>query len=676
MPLAAFASPPSPVSEPTSNAEFSLDAVLLAAKDAEARGVFEEAVVAYKKALMVAPASEGAQKSSIYMRLGGVKERQGKPREAELNYEKALLADTASREPHDALVALAEHENDFRRVVTLRQRMRVSLDDLSQVALIAEVLEKKLKDPSAAAEILEEARAIQRSDPAILGELRRIYEKQERWRKLIDVMGELAGAAAGAIDRGALRFAQADIALGRLRDEEHGLSWLEAALEEDPTHDKALGALVAVRTQRREWGQLDRAYARLVDRYAASDDPTRAWEMCKRLGLLRRDVVGDGPGAIDAFRGALRCRTDDVESRAALADLLMTTGETQGAFRELELMAAQSPTRIATYRKLFDLHSRAGRADGAWLAATALEELGAADMDHQLVVDQYRAEGTQVVRPSAVFDERTWTERIRAREADEIVGAILRAIARPAAALRVSALRAQKKLPVLPPSSRQAPTSTASIVRTFVWASQILDVPLPELFVCDGVPGGLAAVPADIGTTAIGPEAASGLALQELAFVVARHLAYYRPEHYVLVFYPTLPDLTQLFLSAIEIALPGMPLSSRSGVAGKKLVGGLAKHLKSAEREELERAASQFEEAGGRVDLAAWIRGVELTATRAGFVLSGDLAVAMRVLRRESRSIADLSLDDKRGELLAYSASEGLVRLREEFSIAATPSTA
>jgi hypothetical protein len=337
-------------------------------------------------------------------------------------------------------------------------------------------------------------------------------------------------------------------------------------------------------------------------------------------------------------------------------------------------MAVQSPTRIATYRKLFDLHSRAGRADGAWLAATALEELGAADMDHQLVVDQYRAEGTQVVRPSAVFDERTWAERIRAREADQTVGAILRAIARPAAALRVSALRAQKKLPVLPPSSRQAPTSTASIVRTFVWASQILDVPLPELFVCDGVPGGLAAVPADVGTTAIGPEAASGLALQELAFVVARHLAYYRPEHYVLVFYPTLPDLTQLFLSAIEIALPGMPLSSRSGVDGKKLVRGLAKLMKSAEREELERAANQFEEAGGRVDLAAWIRGVELTATRAGFVLSGDLAVAMRVLRRESRSIADLSLDDKRGELLAYCASEELVKLREEFSIAATPS--
>jgi tetratricopeptide (TPR) repeat protein len=251
-----------------------LDAVLLAAKDAEARGVFEEAVVAYKKALMVAPASEGAQKSSIYMRLGGVKERQGKPREAELNYEKALLADTASREPHDALVALAEHENDFRRVVTLRQRMRVSLDDLSQVALIAEVLEKKLKDPSAAAEILEEARAIQRSDPAILGELPRpLREARALAQSSSMITDELvAGAAAGAgFDRGALRFAQADIALGRLRDEERGLSWLEAALAEDPTHDKALGCPRGRPYAASRVGASSIAlYARLVDRHAAS----------------------------------------------------------------------------------------------------------------------------------------------------------------------------------------------------------------------------------------------------------------------------------------------------------------------------------------------------------------------------------------------------------------------
>jgi len=58
-----------------------------------------------------------------------------------------------------------------------------------------------------------------------------------------------------------------------------------------------------------------------------------------------------------------------------------------------------------------------------------------------------------------------------------------------------------------------------------------------------------------------------------------------------------------------------------------------------------------------------------------GFVLSGDLAVAMRVLRRELRSVSDLSIEDRRADLLAYSASEELSGLREEFSIAAASST-
>jgi hypothetical protein len=163
------------------------------------------------------------------------------------------------------------------------------------------------------------------------------------------------------------------------------------------------------------------------------------------------------------------------------------------------------------------------------------------------------------------------------------------------------------------------------------------------------------------------------LSLSELAFIVARHLTYYRPEHYALVFYPSMQELLQLFLSAVEIGLPSMPLSSKSGASGKKLVKTLDKLLTDAERDELAIAASRFEEAGGRVDLAGWIRGVELTATRAGFALAGDLAVAMRVMKRETRNIADVSLDDKRADLLAYSASEAFGKLREELSLTARP---
>jgi hypothetical protein len=296
-------------------------------------------------------------------------------------------------------------------------------------------------------------------------------------------------------------------------------------------------------------------------------------------------------------------------------------------------------------------------------------------MNHELVIEQYRAHHTEVVRPSAAMGEGHWRDSIRAEGADDTVAAILRAVARPAAALRVDSLRRDNRLFSLKPERKQSTTSTVSIVRTFVWASQVLDVPLPELYLHDDVPGGLAAVQGDARATAIGPLVLNGMPVQELVFVVARHLAYYRPEHYALVFYPTLPELLSLFLSAVEIGLPDMPVSSRGGASGKKLVSSLRKLLTDEERGALELAATRFDDQGGKVDLAAWIRGVEFTATRAGFVLSGDLSVAMRVLRRETRSIADVSFEDKRADLLAYSVSEPLARLRDELSLAARAET-
>jgi tetratricopeptide (TPR) repeat protein len=636
-------------------------------------GELDLAYTEYKKALMIA--APDARRAAIYMRLGEIKKRQGKPREAELNFEKALGVDTNDRKAHEALVRLAEEAGDVRRVLALRKRMREALSDPAELPRIADTLES-LKDTRGAVAVLEEARSLLPGDAGVLGRLRRLYEAGERWRKLLEVTGELAAVCEDRAERAKLRFAQADIALGRLLDEERGVPWLEQALEDDPTHEKALAALVAIRSRRKEHALLDKAYAKLVDRFAAAGDEDRAWNACTKLGLLRRDSLRDVDGAIDAFRGALRCRPSDVESQAALADLLMTKADFGGALAELVAMAEKEPLRFATYRKLYDLHTRAGRTDRAWLAGTALEELKAADMDHQLFVDQYRAHHTQVVRPAAVFDEKHWRECIRARGADEDVAAILRAVSRAAAQLRVTTLKKEKRLFSLSPERRQSKESTVSIVRTFVWASQVLDVPLPELYVYDDVPGGLAAVQGDARATAIGPAVLSGMPLSELAFVVARHLTYYRPEHYALVFYPTLPELLSLFLSAVEVGLPEMAVSSRQGTSGKQLVLGLRKTLTDGEKDELGRAAARFEEGGGRVDLAAWIRGVELTATRAGLVLAGDLAVAMRVLRRETRSIADVSVDDKRTDLLAYSASEQFAKLRDELSITAEANAA
>ncbi len=406
---------------------------------------------------------------------------------------------------------LATEAKDARRAIEWRRKRLRSIDgtdaQVAELLAIARALQAELGDARAAAETLEEARRIDPRDRTVAEALRDAYEKLHRWPRVLDVLAEIAELTTDPVQRAALRFDAADVALGRLREEERGLGLLDRALDDDPTHDKALHALVAVRTARGEWDALDAAYTRLVDRYAKLGDAERAWDVCRRLGALRRDKTRDVVGAIEAFTGAVSCKPSDVDSRAMLADMHLARGDEAQAVAEFERVAQDAPLRASTFTRLFGLHQRAGRADRAWLAATALEELGAADVDQQLVADQFRPDGP--IRPARSLDDAGWDEVLRAPGADDVVADVLRAIVDAATNARIEELRETRKLFALDPAKLQSATSTVTAVRSFQWAAQVLGVEAPELYVHDDVPGDIAAVPAPHPSTALGPDVAS-----------------------------------------------------------------------------------------------------------------------------------------------------------------------
>ncbi len=642
-----------------------LDTLITEADGAKNRGELDAALEGYKRALMLCTDDEELERASIYASVGEVKRAQGKGREAELNFEKALKLMPGYKPALVAMVELAEAEKDFRRVVTLRKRMvdHLDRDDAKVIELrrIAATQRDKLDEPRDAIETLERARTIHSDAVEVLNELLALYEKIQRWPKVAELHGALCTEETDPVERAKHRFAQADVLLGRLRDEKRGVPLLEATLEEDPTHEKALSALVAMRTKSGAFVDLERVYARLIDRHAERGDVERAYDLCKRLGTLRRDKLGDGPGAVEAMEGAVKLRPKDADTRAALAELYVARGTVDDAVRELAAAAQVAPLRAQTFRRLFEMHSKRGDRDRIFLTALALEELGAAEIDHQLVIDQFKIDGS--MRPGAVFDDAIWDRDLRAPGYDHTVARMLRAIGPAAVKAKVSELQDQKRLVVLDALKRQDPNSTATIVRTFAWAAKILGIEVPALYVLDNVPGGIAAAQVDEPSTAVGPSVLKGLSVPELAFLVARHLTYYRPEHYVLVFYPTLPELTNLVLATVKLALPEVPIASNEAVT--KLRKELARHVDEDEKKELRAAAAEWEKGGGRVDLAAWIRGVELTAQRAGFVLSGDFHVVMKLIRSEKRTIADVTLEDRRQDLLGYLAQEALADVRE-----------
>jgi hypothetical protein len=180
-------------------------------------------------------------------------------------------------------------------------------------------------------------------------------------------------------------------------------------------------------------------------------------------------------------------------------------------------------------------------------------------------------------------------------------------------------------------------------------------------------PSGIAAVPAPTPTIALGPEVQAGKKVQELAFLAGRHLAYYRAEHYALVFFPTLSELSSLVLSAVGVVVPGIELPSEKD---QSMVLALETRLTALQVLQLSKAIARLDARGGKLDLLGWIRHVELTATRAGLLLAGDLRVALRVIEEEKRSIGELSLEDKRNDLLAFTASDEYGSLRARIGAA------
>jgi hypothetical protein len=211
------------------------------------------------------------------------------------------------------------------------------------------------------------------------------------------------------------------------------------------------------------------------------------------------------------------------------------------------------------------------------------------------------------------------------------------------------------------------------VARSFQWAARVMTVNCPDLYVAQKVTGGIGALQAAAPSTALGPEVLSGPSAKDHAFLAARHLTYYRPEHHVLIYYTTREELTNLLLAAVEIAMP-TPESPSLGAPVRALHARMEKRIGKEERGALGDAVARLDARGGKATIGAFIRSVELTAARVGLVLSGDLGSAGAVVRGESRSIGGVATEVKRGDLIAFNASSAHATLRARFATTAPES--
>lgn len=345
----------------------------------------------------------------------------------------------------------------------------------------------------------------------------------------------------------------------------------------------------------------------------------------------------------------------DIESTAADA-----TEDPDEAWRRVR----RDPTQPAHIRVLYRVYRAREELDKAWCVAQALVALGAATSDEREFYERSRS--TTLIAPRGALSQEAWQRYLFHPEQDPLTGQIFALVA-PAALLgRVSALRRQGHLHQPPPETRQDPAkATVTAIRAIPWAAALLGLSPPPIFLEKERDTGYEHIPAVPPQTVVGKRVLSGLKHAELAFLIGRHLACYRQENYVKALFSAVPDLEDLFLAALTVGNPGLPIAADM----KQRVGPIARAIEAildpTQTDALRACFLRFVEEGGRTNLQRWSLGVEKTACRAGMLLANDLPAAHAILEREEGKRGEFAKD-----LIAFSTSEPYFALRRELGIA------
>jgi hypothetical protein len=316
-------------------------------------------------------------------------------------------------------------------------------------------------------------------------------------------------------------------------------------------------------------------------------------------------------------------------------------------------------------RRLYHAAAQAGDTDGQVSAAHALVYLDAANDEEAEHYRRRRESG--LIRPSRALTAEAWRRLLFHPDEELLTGDIFATVV-PAVLLgRISALRHARSLPELDPSRRHDPhVSTVQAVRCFAWAATLFGMETPPLYAEPELAALVELVPGVPPASRLGRLALQGRTPEELAFIAGQHLSWYREEHFVRLLLPSIPDLEDIFLAALLIGRPALPLAAEIKRRVSPIARAIEPLLDPAALDRLRALFFQFVEDGGRTNLQRWAAAAEATALRAGLLLADDLQAAERVLELERAG----DVRAKMADLLAFVTSSRYIELRRALGVA------
>ncbi|MBS2016725.1 MAG: hypothetical protein JST00_27825 [Deltaproteobacteria bacterium] len=576
-----------------------------------------------------------------------------------------LYDDVLNESPeHDrALAGLAQHHTASGNAVaalSLKRQLAQNISDpderFATLLEIGEAFLGKAEAPELAAEVYEEARQLRPRDLPTLHRLLAVYPKLGKWTSLFDVLRAIADADADPARKSKTLFTMAQLAKDELADRTKALDLFDKALDVDPSQLGAFENIVKILTEDKDWLGLEQMYKRMISRALAQQGDKAVslqHALYCQIGLVYRDRLHNPEQAIVAYQAAVHLQPSDEQAQTILRELLSRTGQGHGAVAVTLDRILRDPLDPSPYPALFDLLVQQNARDRALCVASAMRFLGVAHAG---------AQGLQRSYPQPPIDGIVLDlgpegyRQLLHPEMDPALNEIFEVVAPAVVDIMVSRLPMRERLTHPGPKLEGHDWLARSVAR----AGTILGVGAPKVFQRKAPGPALAAAATKPPSFVAHPPALGGIAPDVIAFMIGKRVFELTPPLFARALLPSISEIKQLAQSAARIATdqtePGdQPLRER------------------LKREDIARIGAAVRDAmakTGKLDVLRWAQRADVSASRAGLLLAGDLEAARAAIAFEAQSPGDLTPREKMKELVSWYLGDQAAALRQRLGVA------
>jgi hypothetical protein len=188
----------------------------------------------------------------------------------------------------------------------------------------------------------------------------------------------------------------------------------------------------------------------------------------------------------------------------------------------------------------------------------------------------------------------------------------------------------------------------------------VLGAPAPRLFARRSPGPALTHAATKPPSLLVHPQALGGIGADVLSFIVGKRVLEASPPLLARALCPSISELKALGASAARIATDqtepvDLPLKER---------------LKRDDVARLSAALHSAMSTTGRLDVARWTQLADVSASRAGLLLAGDLEAARAAIALEPQAPGDLTPREKMKELVVWFLGDACAALRRRLGVA------